>query len=741
MNNIKSDIVFVFPPANGNRGVFKGHLGSAYLRAALAQAGIYATQYINDCPRSIDDVATDILRPKSPIVGFTTYDANVPLCIAIAESIKKKSPGVQVVFGGPAATFNAQRLLEKHSAIDVCVLGEAEETGTEIFTKLLDHKSLEIKAGVAVRRDGEVMCTPLPPLVGSKCTSVESALDARPSPYLSGVLSDGRLGVLTGRGCTHLCQYCCFAALGRKRLRLHSIERVLAELTYIEAHQKRTGEQYVVAIHDDAFTLLSSRTKTLCQAIIDHKLNLAFSCITRADTVDKELIHLMREAGFISFAFGLESAVPSVLRATGKVRPPDWHDPDLEPEKQFIRQVRSSVLTAKRYGFNVGVSIILGLPTETAADGTATLRFVRHLPIDYYMHNFLWLFPGTPLWETHEKFGIECGVNEIGLATTTGYAYDIAKLRPQPKCALEQDAQLVRLLTTDALYGCSAPSAGANGTSTIVIRSGEVTAETGGWLRKTLTVGGMVVQIYPLMNRTARSLSLIRDRCVLSECFVPARHHVQLVPKQSTGEDRSWQIACAGIDLYRTHKPALVSIESSTDDSALMSWIKDERTSAVICDISEAVKHPGKLVHLSNQLEPRNGESPMQRLPIPPEIKYPGRWLKGRLRCRSLTRIEIDSQGKIRCCEHGEPIGQVGDSKTTIFRQLNQIIYKTEQRRGCAKCSIHNCPRCPFPGMDDAAYCRIITKQEHIQNSLTRIRLYSRLPLLVALHKDEMAAE
>src|ERR1039457_7243514 len=97
----------------------------------------------------------------------------------------------------------------------------------------------------------------------------------------------------------------------------------------------------------------------------------------------------MGEAGFGSIACGLESAVPSVLRATGKVRPPDWHDPGLTPERQFLEQMKKSIRIAKKYGLTVGVSIILGLPTETPTDGAETLRFVKELPIDSYAHNFL----------------------------------------------------------------------------------------------------------------------------------------------------------------------------------------------------------------------------------------------------------------------------------------------------------------------------------------------------------------
>ena len=76
----------------------------------------------------------------------------------------------------------------------------------------------------------------------------------------------------------------------------------------------------MISIHDDTFTLLGPRAKTLCQAIIERKLGLALSCITRADTVDDELLRLLRRAGFVSIAFGLESAVPeeSPFRRTSR---------------------------------------------------------------------------------------------------------------------------------------------------------------------------------------------------------------------------------------------------------------------------------------------------------------------------------------------------------------------------------------------------------------------------------------
>ena len=774
MGKAQSDILFVFPPAPGNPAAFRNHLGAAYLRAALARDGIATAQYLNESPGTIDSVAAAIIRWKCPVVGFTVYDTNARLSIALAQSIKRKKPETRIVFGGPTATFNARPLMERNAVIDACVLGEAEETGARILTKLLDGGSLdEAQPGVAFRRDGEVVLTALPPLVGSGQTVArgtpgitasgpalvpageiapmrvtpqtglsqswqQGELDSTPSPYLSGILADCQEGVLTGRGCTHHCQYCCFAALGRNRLRLHSIGRVVAELEFIVEQQRRTGNPCPVTIYDDAFTLLPPRAKALCRAIADRKLGLVLSCITRADTVDEELIALMREAGFNSIAFGLESAVPSVLRATGKVRPPDWRDPDLAPERHFLARVRNSVFLAKKYGFRVSVSIILGLPTETPADGAETIRFVRELPSNSYVHNLLWVYPGTPLWTTHDKYRIRCSIDTTGLPDTTEHAYDLTTLTPAPKCVAEEDAHLVRLLATAALFACAASSVTRKRTEVVMLEAPELSPEIAEWLRRILTVGGVVVQIYPAMQRNERWPRLRRDRRLLNERLVPAQHYIQVQPKRKSKKNcsrESSNIACLGVDLYVAHKPALLSINASRGAAPLVAWAKGREAKADLCEISNYLERPTELRQLMNRIDGEEGPSPLQRMPIPPCVTYPGRWLRGKAPCSSLSRIEVSASGEVRCCRQGEPIGKVGDSLKALSKRLAYLARAVERRRGCAKCKNKNCPRCPFPGIDDRTYCKFMKGQKRAQRLLDWIQVYSRLPLHLALQK------
>lgn len=741
MKHRTPDVIFVFPPASGRVGAFGNHLGAAYLRAALARSEIATDQYLDENPGPVDVVVERILKKRPRIVGFTVYDANLSLALALSRRIKEVAPKVTVLFGGPTPTFGATRLLERHPAVDACVIGEAEETAARILRWFLEGSPPDPRLpGLAARHGGVVVSSGLPPLVGSDpgAARPSSSLDVTPSPYLSGLLADGRSGILTSRGCPHHCQYCAFAALGRKTLRLHSIDRVLAELDVIASHQKRTRQQHVVPIHDDAFTLLPERAKVLCQAIVDRRLRLRFSCSTRADRIDDTLLALMRRAGFVSLSFGLESAVPSVLRATGKVRPPDWHDPDLGPEREFVERVGAAVRAAKRLGFTVGVSIILGLPSETRREAEETLRFVERLPVDYYVHNFLAVFPGTPLAESHPRWGIETAVDELGLLDTARHAYDVAAPKPRRRCELDEDARLVRLRTASALFGCGTPGNGRSGFEAAVIRDGVLREEVAFWLARRLHVGGVLVQAYPRRARSGPPRDLDRDRGALEHAAIPAGHYAQLLPARAPAGSEQWWISSPGVDLYLRHRSRLLSLQVFHKAAPLLAWCRGSACSAALCDPLGGSR---SFSSLRRRLRTWSGEDYGQACrsrSFPPGLIHPGRWLKGGAACRSLRRVEIDAAGAVRTCSLGEPIGRVGDDETTLTRNLDGVVAAAERRRGCADCRLVDCPRCPFPGLSDRDYCGLMATKGRLLPFLSRIQLYSRLPLVFALQQARL---
>jgi len=360
---------------------------------------------------------------------------------------------------------------------------------------------------------------------------------------------------------------------------------------------------------------------------------------------------------------------------------------------------------------------------------------VKELNVNLYAHNFLTVFRGTPLWITHDKYGIRCAIDKTGIPETTDYAYDLKTLKPVTKCSLEADAHQIRLLATHALYDCDAPTAG-KGIGTVIIEADALSPEIAEWLRGILRVGGIVVQIYPAMKRSTRWQRLVRDRTILGEHLVPALRYIQVQPKKKNtkhSDDVSWDIASAGVDVYRTHKPGLLSIRTATCARPLIAWTRGQEPKANVCEISGYLRQPDQLVHLMDQIEAEDSPSSLQRMPIPPNVKYSGRWLRGKRPCFWLTRLEVSSCGEVRCCRQGQPIGKVGDSRKILSKRLVDVANAVEHRRGCAECQNRHCPRCPFPGIDDRTYCQIMSKQERALQLLDWIRLYSRLPLLLAL--------
>ena len=83
------------------------------------------------------------------------------------------------------------------------------------------------------------------------------------------------------------------SAMSRWTIRCHSVHRVLKELSYIAEHRPEDKNKSIT-IHDDAFTLNKKRAKEICRQIVNRNLSLQFDCETRADTVDRELLNLMR---------------------------------------------------------------------------------------------------------------------------------------------------------------------------------------------------------------------------------------------------------------------------------------------------------------------------------------------------------------------------------------------------------------------------------------------------------------
>lgn len=408
--------------------IFDWHLGAGYILAYLRQKGISADCFLRHEPASLQDIVQQILRANPKIVGFSCYDVNYYFVKLISRAIKEKNKEITIIAGGPSATFSDKLILDDEPAIDICVRGEGEQTVCELIKCLKTAKNLTSIKGISYRKNGSVARTADRPLAAD----INFSLDIYPSPYLNGIFPRGlNRGILTSRGCVYRCIYCNFSAMSRWTVRFHSLQRVLDELKYISGDNPNSS----VTIQDDNFSLDRGRAKEICQYIIEEKIPLQFSCLSRADNLDSELLKLMRRANFKRVAVGLESSVPRNLRAIHKVTDGRRCGRDLSLEKKYVSTIKDLADKMRGLGLNLEISIITGLPEQSRKEAQQTVAFVDKLKPFQCFHDFLTIYPGTELFQARKRFGLDIIQPRTVLPFKTKFSFDVSKVKLS-RCAL-----------------------------------------------------------------------------------------------------------------------------------------------------------------------------------------------------------------------------------------------------------------------------------------------------------------
>ncbi|MGB4520510.1 MAG: radical SAM protein, partial [Candidatus Omnitrophota bacterium] len=150
-----------------------------------------------------------------------------------------------------------------------------------------------------------------------------------------------------------------------------------------------------IAIMDENFTFYRDHVVSLCKRIIDEKLNMKFFLPNgiRLDTLDKELLLLMRKAGFIpSVAVGIESGSERILKSIHK-----------HLNKEVVKEKVSLMI---KCGFRPIGYFILGFPTETKGEMYETLKFAKELKLYRAGFSPLLILPGTDIYKEMKKTGL-----------------------------------------------------------------------------------------------------------------------------------------------------------------------------------------------------------------------------------------------------------------------------------------------------------------------------------------------
>ncbi|MBN2753740.1 MAG: radical SAM protein [Candidatus Goldbacteria bacterium] len=344
----------------------------------------------------LDAFAPEIVmvETKTPIIKFHWE---------WVKKFKLKYPACKVILCGDHVTYFPEESMNSCPADFILTGGDYDILAVQLAAHLSGKR--EMPAGVYYRENGEVK--------NSGRFKLDDNLDAL--PYIDRDLTNWKTYgeayllrpcayILTGRGCGRegketggVCTFCIWQhALWARKARLRSAANVAGE---VEMLVKKYG---VHEIFDDNDSGAVWNTAWMQEFLIEIekrgiKGKFAISSNARAENLTEEKCVLMKKIGYRLLKVGLESGDTATLHRIGKL--------------EKIEDIIENVKRAKRYGFKVLLTMMVGYPWENEDAVKKTYAAAKELMLykthfgDSMQASIIMPYPGTPLYKDAENNG------------------------------------------------------------------------------------------------------------------------------------------------------------------------------------------------------------------------------------------------------------------------------------------------------------------------------------------------
>ncbi len=355
---------------------------------------------------SAEQTLDRIVQETPDYVGSTTMTAPMNITGNFYSQLKKRLPGVMVIVGGVHVSAVPELTLKQFAEIDICVIGEGDETIEELMPALEKNSELESIKGIAFRKNDLVIVTVRrPPVKNLEKTLIPAYHLIKFELYRSYGWNKwvngyrAPLGVVfTGRGCIGKCNFCAAHSVFGRGIRFFPIDRIKSEIDlFVNTYKIR-----VLYFQDDTFTVNRKLVHQICDYLIEKKYNhrLEIMVSSRVDTVHTPTLKKMRQAGIRWICFGVESGNQRILDSISK--------------GITIEQIKNAFHKANDAGLYVAGNYMIGHLGETWETAMDTIQLACKLKQDYASFAIALPFPGSELYEY-------CLRNDIDLPPWNGF--------------------------------------------------------------------------------------------------------------------------------------------------------------------------------------------------------------------------------------------------------------------------------------------------------------------------------
>lgn len=367
----------------------------------------------------LDDILEKIYRQRPDVLIFSCYIWNIEFVKELTAEFHKLRPEVPIWVGGPEVSFETERFLKENPAITGIMMGEGEQTLTELCdyfeqceqeAQLLTENGENAQKGTErAETDNEKKASPLAELQENLLEKIDgisyrradgsvaihplrSLLPMDELPFCYANLQDFEHRIIyyeSSRGCPFSCSYCLSSV--DKKLRFRSLPLVYRELQFfIDAKVPQ------VKFVDRTFNCRHEHAMGIWNYIKEHDNGITnFHFEISADLLREDELELISDMrpGLIQLEIGVQSTNGATIREIHRTM-------RLEDVYRAVNRVKA--------GKNIHqhLDLIAGLPFEDYE------RFQQSFDDIYALHpqqlqlGFLKVLKGSYMYEHASEYGL-----------------------------------------------------------------------------------------------------------------------------------------------------------------------------------------------------------------------------------------------------------------------------------------------------------------------------------------------
>ena len=351
----------------------------------------FNSEVIDCCVERLDVVqlSSKVLKlaPMLIVMSFASFSSKSS--IELAAIIKRNNKRIFIAGTGHDVASRAYKYVDSDSPIDIILPEESEQQIIDLIIALQKFKNNEKSRNFTrdkfYRRERVLNAAKLDDMPFPVYSKIE--LKKYNCIYPVTLRTKVTCGyVVSSRGCRHKCIFCTLVT--RKSNSNPPQFRNPSLLAEDILKLKKAGVNLVFFMDDD-FAMSRTHLLTICNEIIERKINIKWVASPRIDELDSEIIEIMKRAGCVLLLLSVESGSGRIIELLNKT---------MKPEK-WLQRVEGAFRMARKLNIGTCALFIVGSPTESRADVEESIKVAKIINPDFIKVHFFTPYPGTIFFE------------------------------------------------------------------------------------------------------------------------------------------------------------------------------------------------------------------------------------------------------------------------------------------------------------------------------------------------------